>query len=179
MYDHPDNTPTSSEEPTTSRIDLTQIYRWPLKTMRRIVFSGLFVLLFLLTCIWVGVSLHHVKKHELSFTFHRIGGEIEQVSDSGWIFRNRFTYALHKVDLRPFQVSIEANKRILNAMLVRFDPKGLNEFIRNHGQDAADDEVTFKEILKSYAFDENGGTTCLFLIVEKSLSPTNNSTTPQ
>lgn len=119
------------------------------------------------------LSIHHVDNYELGFTFDRFGGgKIESLSEEkGWIYRNRFRYAVHTIDLRPQQVSISANNRILNARLVRFNPAGLATFVEWHGRDAGDDTPKMYDILKSYAFGIDGGKSCPFLTIVEDMTP--------
>jgi len=125
------------------------------------------VCLFAFYIFWV----HSIDKHELGFTYDRITGEIEKIERNGWIVRAPLRYSVHCLDLRPYQIQISANQRILNAKLVRFNPEGLDTFISWHGRSAGDDIEALKEILKCYAFDRQEGRDCPFLIVVSELSP--------
>ena len=60
--------------------------------------------------------------------------------------------------MRPRQLCINANNRVLNCKLVRFNPAGFQQFVAWHGANAFDDDDAGYEILKSYAFDTSGGT---------------------
>jgi len=117
----------------------------------------------------------HVEAHEMGFTFNRWTGEIEEVEKQGWVIRNPFSYGVHTVDLRPFQITITANlavnQRVLNAKLVQFDPKGLQTFVAWHGRKAGESPFTFTEIMKCYAFDTTGGKDCPFIIVTQDTGP--------
>jgi hypothetical protein len=53
------------------------------------------------------------------------------------------------------QIKIEANNRVLNAMLVRFKPEGLMQFIDMHGRGNYD-QTKLGDILKSYAYEGYG-----------------------
>lgn len=147
----------------------------PVRAIHDFLFNGLTAFLAVLAIILGGIylilSIHQVENYELGFTFHRTGGgKIESLGeDKGWVYRNRIAYALHTIDLRPKQVSISANDRILNAKLVRFDPKGLDKFVEWHGRDAGDNTEKMYDILKSYAFNVNGGKDCPFLIIEEDM----------
>lgn len=117
-----------------------------------------------------------IKKHEFAFLFDRKEGKVIKIDRTGWIFRNPFRYGSHKIDLRPYQLKLNANNRVLNAKLVRFDPNGLNTFISWHGVDAGDNLSNLLEILKSYAFDVENGEDCPFLKVEKRIAPIQGAT---
>mgnify|MGYP001619380716 CR=1 FL=1 len=136
------------------------------------VYLGCFILTGLLTfLIWYGAWVNFVDRHELGFVFDKFTGAIERVERSGWIVRTPWCYSVHTIDLRPYQVSISANARILNAKLVRFNPEGLDTFIAWHGRSASDDLLNLQEILKCYAFDRDEGRDCPFLTVVSVLAP--------
>ncbi|MEN9613889.1 MAG: hypothetical protein RLZZ347_196 [Candidatus Parcubacteria bacterium] len=112
-----------------------------------------------------------VDVHELGFNYNRITGQIETIDRPGWYTRTPVINSVHTIDLRPHQVTISANSRILNAKLVRFNPEGLRTFIDWHGRDAGDLTSGMLEILKSYAFDRDEGRDCPFLTVVSVLQP--------
>ncbi len=129
--------------------------------------------------------LTHVEKHELGYVFNKFNGKIEKLDRTGYFVFNPIKYSVHKIDLRPYQISITASfganssgssgvsARVLNAKLVKFNPEepGLDTFIAWHGCDAGDSVDNLKEILKCYAFDKDGGTDCPFLTVISELAP--------
>lgn len=112
-------------------------------------------------CNWVTV----VDKHEFAFVFDRVSGKIEKIDKDGWVIRTPIRYSVHRIDLRPQQITISANQRVLNAKLVQFNPEGLETFIEWHGRSAGDDRRDLMEILKCYAFDSEEGKDCPFLTV--------------
>lgn len=114
-----------------------------------------------------------VDNYELGFSYDSVTGKIEKINRTGWIIRTPMRYSVHAIDLRPYQVSISANSRILNAKLVRFNPDGLETFVEWHGRDAGDQKDQMLEILKCYAFDRDQGKDCPFLTVINELSPNN------
>ena len=118
-------------------------------------------------CFWV----KFVDSHELGFIYDRFTGKIEKVEHTGWVVRTPWRCSIHTLDLRPYQVQISANQRILNAKLVRFDPRGLDVFVVWHGRDAGDTIEGLKEILKCYAFDKEDGKDCPFLEVINEVAP--------
>ena len=128
-----------------------------------LVVVALLGLMIFRTC-WVT----NVESYELCYTFDRWAGEIEVVNEQGWVVRNPFTTSVHSIDLRPQQITISANKRVLNAKLVRFEPKGFKTFMDWHGRGA---EKDLWEILKCYAFDPEGGKDCPFLEVVQEITP--------
>lgn len=121
--------------------------------------------------IWYGAWVNFVENYEYGFSYDKFTGKVKQVEHSGWIVANPWAYTIHKIDMRPYQVSISANARILNAKLVRFNPAGLATFIEWHGRNAGDNVLNLQEILKCYAFDRDEGRDCPFLEVVSVLAP--------
>jgi hypothetical protein len=112
------------------------------------------------------------EKHEFAYSFDRFSGNIETYTNCGWIVKTPIRYSVHTIDLRPVQLTISANSRVLNAKLVRFDPKGLKTFIEWHGRGAESNmNGGFTEILKCYAFDRENGRDCPFLEVIQEIAP--------
>jgi len=132
------------------------------------------VCLFVFYMFWVT----HVENYELAFAFDRVTGKIERIDKQGWIVRTPFRYAVHHVDLRPYQLTISANQRVLNAKLVRFNPEGLETFVEWHGRSAGDSSFGLQEILKCYAFDLANGKDCPFLEVIQEIAPMQGAVTP-
>lgn len=150
--------------------------------------SGIAVAFF---CLWYIFCVNFVDIHEFGFVYSRFTGRVTPVAHSGWVVVWPWADAVHKIDLRPHQVQITAgsssrglnrsdniNRRVLNAKLVRFDPKGIETFIKWHGRDAGDDVDNLLEILKVYAFDRDEGKDCPFLIIENELSAKHTQSVP-
>lgn len=112
-----------------------------------------------------------VDNYEFAFAYDMWAGKIEKIDGSGWVVRWPIRYSVHTIDLRPQQVQISFNKRVLNAKLVRFDPKGIETFIEWHGRKAGDNNEELLEILKCYAFDQDEGRDCPFLSVGSVVVP--------
>ncbi|MBI5153515.1 MAG: hypothetical protein HZA36_03605 [Parcubacteria group bacterium] len=144
-----------------------------------IAVGALFLSLLIAFLIWYHVWVSFIDNYELGFTYNRFSGKIEVLNHTGWVVRNPWEYGVHKIDLRPYQLSISANSRVLNAKLVRFNPAGLATFIEWHGRDAGDSVSELKEILKCYAFDRADGKDCPFLTVLQELAPGQGITKPQ
>ncbi len=94
------------------------------------------------------------------------GGSITILDHTGYVVTTPFLRSVHTIDLRPMQVCMNANARVLNCKLVKFNPAGFDTFIAWHGRgdydggnctQMTDSHVTcgkLNEILKSYAFDD-------------------------
>lgn len=137
----------------------------------------LIALLGLLIFRWGWVTF--IDNYEFGFSYNLRTGQIEKLDRTGYIIRTPFIYSVHGIDTRPYQVSISANERILNAKLVRFDPKGLELFLEWHGRSAGDDSKKLQEILKCYAFDRDEGADCPFLEVVSVLAPNQGQAAPK
>lgn len=116
-----------------------------------------------------------VDKHEFAYSFNRFTGGVETCTNSGWYIRTPIKYSVYTIDCRPVQITISANQRVLNAKLVRFDPKGIETFIKWHGMGAGGSmggvNGGLSEILKCYAFDSVNGADCPFLEVIQEIAP--------
>ncbi|MFA5934563.1 MAG: hypothetical protein WC827_01595 [Candidatus Paceibacterota bacterium] len=121
--------------------------------------------------IWFALWVTLVDNYQMGFVFDKATGKIETVNHTGWVIRTPIRYSVHAIDLRPYQLTISANQRVLNAKLVRFNPDGLETFVEWHGRDAGDNTTWLLEILKCYAFDLAGGRDCPFLEVIQEIAP--------
>ena len=153
-----------------------------------------FVVLFV--SFWIGLGMFKVlfvtdvDNYQVAFRYDLIGqhrGEIvvQENSDGtyrrGWIVTLPIVHKVHTMDLRPMQLQMNANSRVLNAKLVQFDPKGLELFLSWHGRNdyegpgtgsAVGSTTPFSEILRSYAYD---GNTYPFLKILRELGTTEGS----
>jgi len=136
-----------------------------------VVLAALLVVSFIGFLVWYGLWVTTVDNYELGFVFDRVTGKIEQIDKQGWVVRTPIRYSVHTIDLRPHQLTISANQRVLNAKLVRFNPEGLETFVEWHGRSAGDDTNNLQEILKCYAFDLANGKDCPFLTILQEIAP--------
>jgi len=121
--------------------------------------------------IWYEEWVHFVDNYEYGFVYNKFNGKIDPIDHTGWVIKTPWKYDVHSIDIRPYQVSISANQRVLNAKLVRFNPEGLQTFVEWHGRAAGDNLTNLQEILKCYAFDRDEGKDCPFLTIISSLAP--------
>lgn len=128
--------------------------------------------------IWYGLWVNNIEKHQFGYAFDRVTGDVESFTNNGWVVRTPIRYSVHVIDLRPAQLTLNANQRVLNAKLVRFNPKGIDTFIQWHGcgTGSGDNSYTMQEILKSYAFDPENGKDCPFLDVISEIAPSQTGT---
>lgn len=119
-----------------------------------------FILVAVLALIIFRIScIGFVENYELGYQFDTLSGKTTKLVNKdgtfkrGYVYANPFVFIYH-IDLRPMQVTINANNRVLNAKLVEFNPKGFQNFINMHGT-ADYDQAILKDILLSYAYDTN------------------------
>ena len=119
-------------------------------------------------------SITYVENYEMGYSFDKFGGTIEKFDRTGYFLKPWWQYEVNTIDLRPTQVSITANQRVLNAKLVKFDPEGLDIFLEWHGRGAGEDLAQLQDILKSYAYKNNRGADCPFLIILEEINEGDN-----
>lgn len=142
-----------------------------MKTLNFLKVGGiLFTIAFVLFLFWYGLCVHMVENYQFGYTFDRFSGEIKPVPHSGWVITKPWVVNVHTIDLRPHQVCMNANNRVLNCKLVQFNTNGFAKFIEVHGRGAGSSsssrrDADIYEILKSYAFNVNGGADCPFLTI--------------
>lgn len=95
------------------------------------------------------IFVDFVDRHEMGFKYDRRTGAITKLERTGYFVTPPFVVQIGKIDTRPVQVCINANSRVLNCKLVKFNPAGLDLFITWHGREPG----FVDEILKSYAYD--------------------------
>lgn len=136
-----------------------------------ITLAGLLAISFIGFLIWFGFWVTIIDNYELGYVFDKVSGKITRVEKQGWIVRTPIRYKVHTIDIRPYQIMISANERVLNAKLCRFNPEGLQTFVEWHGRGAGSSKAELLEILKCYAFDTVSGKDCPFLTVVHEIAP--------
>ncbi len=98
-----------------------------------------------------------VDSYELGYKYDLISGKTTVINHTGYIVHAPWVIDVHTVDLRPLQVCINANSRVLNCKLVRFNPEGLLLFLSWHGRGSYG-QGDLEPILMSYAYEDAGHT---------------------
>ena len=139
------------------------------------------VILVVLSFFWA-LCVNFVDNYELGYLFDARNGKITILNRTGYFVTMPLVVSVRTVDMRPMQVCINANQRVLNCKLIQFDPKGIELFLSWHGRknyaapsggtDANGKAYTseFSEILKSYAY-EGTGKNYPFLRIIRDLKP--------
>jgi hypothetical protein len=99
------------------------------------------------------MTANFIDNYEVGYKFDLRTGKTEIIEREGLVLTPPFLVKVHTIDLRPMQVCINANSRVLNCKLVQFDKDGLETFIEWHGR-ATYNKDALKNILMSYAYDE-------------------------
>jgi hypothetical protein len=131
-----------------------------------------FVVLLLGALLFRGCCVTFVDSYEMGYRYDARSGALSRIDRTGYILHAPFVVEIHTVDLRPMQVCINANARVLNCKLVQFNPAGLELFLSWHGRDNYDTSAQSKlnPILMSYAYD-GSGKSYPFLTVIRELKP--------
>jgi hypothetical protein len=122
--------------------------------------------------------------YHMAYEYNTFTGELKVLEGSGYWVRNPIKYKIHSIEMRPMQVTVlkggigngvgngtgGIGRRILNAKLVEFNPKGFDTFMKWHGRGAGETQAELAEILSCYAFDVDGGKDCPFLTVKNQLA---------
>ncbi len=142
--------------------------------MKKLIALGIFGAILIFGAIFVrGCCITFVDNYELGYRYDMRNGQVTRVGRTGYIVHPPFVVDVHTVDLRPMQVCINANSRVLNCKLVKFNPDGLETFISWHGRanyEGTGGRSNFNEILMSYAMD-GSGKSYPFLTVIRELKP--------
>jgi hypothetical protein len=114
-----------------------------------------------------------VDNYEYAYEFNMSTGKTRALLNKdgspqhGYFTVIPFYKVIHTIDMRPMQVCINANSRVLNCKLVEFNPDGLETFIAWHGRgDYSGGQL--EDILKSYAYDPSNKS-YPFMIIKKEL----------
>jgi len=127
------------------------------------------------------LCVNFVDNYELAYKYSTRTGQIERLNRTGYFVTKPLLEKVHSVDLRPMQVCINANARVLNCKLVQFNPDDLEIFLQWHGRNNYNGDAgstnqggqtmgNLNQILMSYAFD-GSGKTYPFLKVLRELKP--------
>lgn len=126
---------------------------------RRLVYTGIVIVsLLILVGLFRVTFVDFVDNHEYGYKFDRRTGEITKLKDKGYYVTLPFVVKIYTIDMRPMQVCINANNRVLNCKLVQFDTTGFDTFIKWHGvgnYSVHNPKQTgdLSDILMSYAYD--------------------------
>lgn len=129
------------------------------RTEKTLLGTGIGLLsLILLSLLFRGLFFTFVDNTDYAYKFDTISGEVTELLNSdgspkqGYIFNWPIVERVHTIDMRPMQVCINANSRVLNCKLVQFNPDGFKTLIAWHGRQDYNSYM-FEQIMMSYAYD--------------------------
>lgn len=76
--------------------------------------------------------LNHVEINEVGIYYDSMSGQTWKQTTPGWYVTSPLTYEVNITTL-PLLVTIPSNAKIINSKMVRFNPDGVEEFIRLQG----------------------------------------------
>lgn len=131
------------------------------RSVLRLLAVTVATLLFLAIVIATGfraLFVDFVDNYQVGYKFDARTGAITTLEGHGYFVTPPVVVNVHHVDLRPMQVCINANQRVLNCKLVQFNPEGLELFLSWHGRNDYEigGEGNFSQIMLSYAYDGSG-----------------------
>lgn len=130
-------------------------------------------------------TVYFVDNYELGYKFDTRTGETTILPRTGYFVVLPILVKVHTIDLRPVQVCVSSNRRVLNCKLVKFNPEGIKLFLEWHGRrdyqmspadrsatgtERANDSkpIYLDDILMAYAY-EGAGHTYPFLAVMREM----------
>lgn len=120
--------------------------------------TALFLILLFIALLVRGIFFTFIDNYEFGYKFDAQTGELYPLKNKdgslrqGYIFAWPIVNRLHTIDMRPQQICINANSRVLNCKLVQFNPDGFETFVAWHGRESYSN-MKLENILKSYAYD--------------------------
>lgn len=107
------------------------------------------VLLFL-ALVFYTLFLNHIAINEIGIGYNSIGGKVWVQNRPGWYLTN-FTVQVCVIPTTPLKVAIPSEAKVINTKIVRFNPAGVDEFIRLQGFSYFSNQ-SIENILMGYAF---------------------------
>jgi len=136
-------------------------------------------------------SYRFVDVTEFAYKYDLVTGNMSPVVDAngdnktGWIWKTPFIEKINVIETLPYRQCLGGeNVRVLNCVLVRFNPEGWEDFIRDHGRrdyyhnrcnTCSSDDNDLNIILMSYAYDETPSQFKYLTIVEGGRSSKNDT----
>lgn len=105
----------------------------------------------ILACfIFYCACLNHVGINEVGVAYNSIGGNVWVQAHPGWYLTSP-TVEVANITTLPMKVAIPSEAKVINTKIVRFNPHGVDEFIRLQGFSYFSDQG-MENILMGYAF---------------------------
>lgn len=106
-------------------------------------------------CVALGLAfyclfLNHVDINEIGVAYNSIGGKVWIQDRPGWYLTSPFV-EVATITTLPMKVTIPSEAKVINTKIVRFNPTGIDEFIRMQGFSYFSNQ-SMENILMGYAF---------------------------
>lgn len=144
----------------------SRTFNW---TDLRYVLGGIVAVVVVLAVLFRTFCIEFIDNYQIGYKFDGRDGILTTYTETGYVVNPPYLVEVHTVDLRPMQVCINANQRVLNCKLVQFNKEGLDLFLSWHGRKTYEGQ-NLNEILKSYAYD-GIGKNYPFLTIIRELKP--------
>lgn len=96
------------------------------------------------------LCLNHVDINEIGVAYSSVSGKVWIQRTPGWYITSPLVRVAYLSTL-PKKVAIPSDARVINTKIVRFDPRGVDEYIRMQGFEWGMDSSQ-ENILMGYAF---------------------------
>ena len=100
--------------------------------------------------LFYGFFLNHVDINEIGIAYNSIGGKVWVQDRPGWYLTSPFVEVATLTTL-PHKVTIPSEAKVINTKIVRFNPAGVDQFIRMQGFSYFSNQG-LENILMGYAF---------------------------
>jgi hypothetical protein len=107
------------------------------------------ILIFGSLLFWI-VFLNHVDINEVGIAYNSIGGKVWVQSKPGW-YVTPPTVRVATITTLPLTVTIASEAKVINTKIVRFNPDGIDEFIRLQGFSYFSNQ-SIENVLLGYAY---------------------------
>ena len=97
--------------------------------MKWLIGAGIFLTIVLM---FYCLFLNHISINEVGIAYNSIGGKIWIQSRPGW-YLTAPTVDVATITTLPMKITIPSEAKVINTKIVRFNPAGIDEFIRMQG----------------------------------------------
>lgn len=122
-------------------MELERWQKWCIGLVSAVLIGGL--------AFW-GACLNHVAINEIGIAYNSIGGNVYVQGHPGWYLTSP-TVEVANIPTIPMKVTIPSEAKVINTKIVRFNPNGVDEFVRLQGFSYFSDQG-IENVLMGYAF---------------------------
>ena len=125
-------------------------------------------IIFVLVFLFYIACLNHTSVNEFGTCYNPWDGTISTQMEPGWYYTSPFVRVAY-ISTLPMRVTVTSNARVIVSKMVRFNPDGLDDFIRLQGFSYF---FNIENTLLGYAFSGNKYS---FLEIVQDVEPENSS----